>query len=377
MADSVVWNVGVKIFSPLHIGNGNALLRDYDYAVHGGYTWRLNVDALLDERADDPAIQDRLARTPPAQLLLKDDFRAGSPYFLYVLRGEPRSSEPGAQIQEQLKDAWQRPYLPGSSLKGAIRTALLCHALSGRHGGLDLAGLGDNARYAAAPLEQGAFGRSPNEDLLRALQVADGEPLPPDCLTIVHCQVVPAASLAVPAPRRFAGSQRGNAGPGAPIEVEAIRAGTEFTCRLKVDRALFGAWAQRAGLTGHPGRDWLEELPHIIQAHTQQRVARIRQRWQRSGENPALSQFFDMVARDREGTCFVQVGWGSGWDGKTVGALLDDRQVDAIVTRYRLSRSRERRPGEPFPASRRMALDRQGRVAGPPGWLRLDFRRPT
>src|SRR5690606_40558751 len=30
----------------------------------------------------------------------------------------------GAEIQEQIKDPWDRPYIPGSSLKGALRTAI-------------------------------------------------------------------------------------------------------------------------------------------------------------------------------------------------------------------------------------------------------------
>lgn len=373
MADSALWNVRVRTYSPLHIGCGDTLLKDYDYAVHAKRTWRLNIDALLDEKVDDPAVQERLERTPPAQLLRPTDFREGSPLFLYVLRGEPRSSSPGAQIQEQIKDAWQRPYLPGSSLKGAIRTALLCHALSNRPGGVDVSGLGGRARWAGQALEKAWLGPTPNEDLLRALQVADGEALSPDCLTLANCQVVSARSLTAPVPSRATGYRRDGAAAGAPIEVEAIRAGTEFTCRIKVDRALFEQWADRARLTQHPGRGWLADLPRIIQEHTQHRVDLIRRRWQRSTDSAALGQFFDMIAKSRDGACFLQVGWGGGWDGKTVGALLDDHQVDQVVTQYRLSRSRGRRAGDAFPASRRMVLNSKGAVAGPLGWLRLDF----
>ncbi|MBC7317133.1 MAG: type III-A CRISPR-associated RAMP protein Csm5, partial [Chloroflexi bacterium] len=46
MADYALYDVTVETYSPLHIGSGETLLKGFDYAVHGGRTWRLNLDAL-------------------------------------------------------------------------------------------------------------------------------------------------------------------------------------------------------------------------------------------------------------------------------------------------------------------------------------------
>jgi hypothetical protein len=60
-----------------------------------------------------------------------------------------------------------RPYVPGSSLKGALRTALLYHAMDKDHAGRD-----------ARRLEQAVFRfRTVQQDPFRAFKVGDGEPL--------------------------------------------------------------------------------------------------------------------------------------------------------------------------------------------------------
>ena len=125
MTAYTIYDVTASVFTPLHIGSGRELLNEYDYAIRSGRTWRLNEGTLLDAQdVEDAETAALLGRTPPAQLLQEREFRADSPFFRYVVAGAPRSQAAGAQLREQIKDAFDRPYLPGSSLKGALRTAL-------------------------------------------------------------------------------------------------------------------------------------------------------------------------------------------------------------------------------------------------------------
>ena len=79
----------------------------------------------MDEQdVDDPRLAEQLARTKPKDLLNPADFHADSGLFRYVLEGTPRSEAEGAVLREQIKTPFGKPYLPGSSLKGALRTAL-------------------------------------------------------------------------------------------------------------------------------------------------------------------------------------------------------------------------------------------------------------
>src|SRR5690606_18415556 len=117
------------------------------------------------------------------------DFRDDSPLFRYVLQGTPRSSAEGAQVREQVKDAYDRPYLPGSSLKGALRTVLAWSIWRERKLQPDARQLQRRRAWAASSYEKAIFGRSPNHDLLRALQVSDSQPLDAAALMIANVRV--------------------------------------------------------------------------------------------------------------------------------------------------------------------------------------------
>jgi len=176
--------VTVKLLSPLHIGNGNELLLDYDLVPKGGYTYRVDENALFEhallaaEAEGAAAVNRILAGRPAAELLEPGDLTHDSPLFRYVMPGTPFTKTAGAKIQEQIKDAYDRLYLPGSTLKGALRTLLAWGLYVHQKRQPDLGRLKRSRSWASQPLEQDLFGRTPNYDWLRALHVEDTQPLP-------------------------------------------------------------------------------------------------------------------------------------------------------------------------------------------------------
>lgn len=375
MAEYTLYDVTISTLTPLHIGSGVELLHEYDYAIHDRRTWRIDELALLDAQevdagSDDAvALAERLARTPPAQLLQPSDFREGSPLFRYVIQGTPRSSAEGAQVREQVKDAYDRPYLPGSSLKGALRTVLAWSIWRERKLQPDARQLQRRRAWAASSYEKAIFGRSPNHDLLRALQVSDSQPLDAAALMIANVRV----------------HGRGDQA-GAPVEVEAVRPDMTFRLSVKVDRALFAAWAQRAELPAE-GAQWLAALPRLVQGYTRQRLAR-EIAWFEQKRMVNIAQFYQQLAKARLGAnrFLLQLGWGAGWESKTLGSHLqaDGDFMERIVRDYRLARGR-REPGDPFPKSRRVAVafarSREGRIheqpAPPLGWCLVEMKERT
>lgn len=368
MADYTVYDVTVSTLTPLHIGSGVDLLHQYDYAVHQGRTWRIDEYALLDaQNVDDPALVEQLARTPPAQLLQPGDYRDGSPFFRYVIAGTPRSAAEGAQVREQIKDSFDRPYLPGSSLKGALRTALGWHIWGLRRLRPDASRLQRRRQWAASAYEKALFGRDPNHDLLRALHVSDSEPLAADRLMIANVRVQ---------------DRGGNL--KAPIEAEAVRPDVAFRLTIKLDRALFSDWASRAELPAE-GAKWLGNLPRVMQAHTATRV-RSDLAWFRAVQsNTPIVQFYQQLEGAKLGPnrFLVQLGWGAGWESKTFGVRLqEDRAfMERILADYRLARGR-RREGDPFPKTRRVTVSFRrgpdGRIHEQPepplGWCLVEMK---
>lgn len=365
MPDYALFHLTLQVLTPIHIGSGRELLNEYDYAIANKRTWRLNDAALLDAQSIDTGspeeafkLAERLAQTPPAQLLQPQDYLEGSPFFRYVLSGTPRARGEGEQLREQLKDPFDQVYLPGSSLKGALRTAVAWHAWEKAGLKPEMSMLKNQrdgkwlpARFAAQNLERKLFvqadarrGHEPNFDLWKAVQVSDSQTLPAgESLLLINASVL-----------NRSGINRSQ----IPVEVEAIRPNTTFELSLKIDLALFSDWAKRRGMN-MPGEDWLAHLPRIARERARvrflQEIAwfsplsngkRVAAVYQQLGAFPlAPNQFY------------VRLGWGGGWDDKTLGDRLqqDPAFFESAIANFRLARGKHQ-PNQPFPASRRAAM---------------------
>lgn len=368
MPEYALLELEVSTITPLHIGTGVELLHEYDYVIAGGKTWRINHGALLEAQdVDDPKQLEFLSQTPPARLLKPADFTPQSPFFRYIMAGAPRATGEGAVLREQIKDVYDRPYLPGSSLKGALRTALASTLWKQANRTLNLTDLGFSARFAAQRYERELLGRDPNHDLLRALQVSDSQPVGSDRLMVLNARII---------------NQRGKL--GSPIEIEAIRSDTTFHMTVKVDLALFSEWAKRAGLT-LPAESALMNLPGIVNARSRS-LAKREEAWFAAVPGAgAVASFYRQIASVNlpAGQMFLPLGWGTGWESKTLGASLmqDPRLRETLLRKYSMTRGR-RNQGDPFPLSRRVAMRVQKAPNGavqetpflPLGWVLVSFK---
>ncbi|MEA3396265.1 MAG: type III-A CRISPR-associated RAMP protein Csm5 [Chloroflexota bacterium] len=366
MTDYRLYDVKATLLTPLHIGSGVELLNEFDFAIHQGRTWRLNEDALLAAQAvEDPAVVERLARIPPAQLLERADFRPDSEFFRYVVRGTPRSNAAGAQVKEQLKDAYDHPYLPGTSLKGALRTALAWVLWAKRGLKPEARKLKRSPKFAGQNYEHELFGKDPHHDLLRALQVSDSAPVSSEQLMLVNARVI-----------------HRNAHLAAPVEMEAVKPDTVFELTFKIDQALFSEWAGRERLRGC---SVLEQLPTLVQTHTAARLEEEVAWFQEVRNARPVLDFLRQLQQTRlpPQMCLLQLGWGAGWLDKTFGSHLqaDARFFEGVMRDYRLARGK-RQPGDPFPKSRRVLVSvrrsRDGQVVERPvssiGWVLLELK---
>lgn len=367
----------LTLLSPLHISSGAKLERDFDWLAREGQVLVFDHTALFEtvlQRAevgqgvDIAALTGRLMEKNLRQLqeagwLEEADLQPGSPVLRYTLAGQPHMS----QISEQIKDAHGRPYLPGSSFKGALRTILAWSWYAESKRAPDLRQLNPGRSWAAQPLERDIFGRNPNQDWLRALRVADSPPLPPDSLRLEGVQVYPTA--------------RRKGGPGLDLDVETIQTNTTFTVLLAVEEYGFQGDAARR-LRWQDKRRWLTNLARLGREYARQRLLTEAEYFKAKKGPVSALRFYDELIHTwdalKENEFILQIGWGGGWESKTLGSLLkeNERAFEQRVLnnkRYRLRRGQtRRRPGDPFPTSRRLVL-RGNEPALPLGWVRVEL----
>ena len=361
-----LYDITLTTLTPLHIGDGDELRLRFDIVSIGGRTYRLDEDTILREKADQLKPRQDGSYLLPGELLTKSDLQ-NSAYFRYIIPGFPRSKKTYAEVKSFIKDVHDRPYIPGSSLKGALRTALAWNGWNEVKPELERNAIGRRRNWAGQGLERKLFGKNPNYDLLRTLHVSDcfGPDKAGEGLVLVNAQVLTQKSQ------------------GSPIEMEALRGDVEFTGTLKIDDILFEMpEARKLGFAKR--RHWLDELIARVQNHSRFRIQNLIDWYEKSGQYPRMTRFYKQLynAALQPNQALLQLGWGSGWDGKTFGSHLqeDIYLFEKIVKDFRLHKHQKgsppRKPGDPFPRSKRAAMtvkDGEAVALAPFGWVLFEM----
>ncbi len=347
--------------SEVHIGDGQTLRREYDFAIHEGRFYRLSLSRLLEgyAAADLPReLLERLVRLPPGRWLSPEDFRRKD-WFPYVLEGDPKVGI----VRSFIKDVHGRPYLPGSSLKGALRTAILWRMWRERREPIGLRQLDRQREWAARPLERRWLGSDPNHDLLRTLRPRDTGPLPPEEALVIVRAVVQVG------PRQ-----------AAPMALEALRPGVTLRGSLVVDERLLAMGAAELGWAGK--ERYVRGLAAVARDFALDRV-RKEAAWARAAGLTALEAFYGDLERrlrrmreEKADAFLLRVGWGGGWESKTLGREPFAEELEELLRRYIRPKGR-RQPGDPFPRSRRVVVDERDRPIRPFGWVEVRLERES
>ena len=428
----------VQCLSPVHVGTGKDL-EPFDYIVDGRRYIRVHLDAVLErmtpEQADTLAawVSERadrvvdlegrrgeadsirrelhLRNAPGVDAALKEALLKDTALARY--HGE-RGFERSLQVREQAKDADETPMIPGSSIKGSLRTALafvaleemakdereeLRQALNER---LNRRLQGSIAqRIEQAVFRCGRQGRDVHYDLMRAVSIPDTSDAQ--------------AELIVPQIYTFV-EQRSRDGrrrlvPQAPLIVEAHAPGNTFGLRLRIDGGLL-----RAASRNRRGGEWIHFEQRVRRAFGPE-VARLlpdapaaqldramltrvetaarrfakavvaaERRWEERhghGSTDALRDFYEKLDNLMgKGLVPLRLGWGTHFMGTTLLLVLkEDTGWRSILERCfqvfdigipRPRRGMDRRIDlDDFPRSRRLIADSGGRPVAPLGWVAL------
>ncbi|MDI6797402.1 MAG: type III-A CRISPR-associated RAMP protein Csm5, partial [Desulfatibacillaceae bacterium] len=274
----------------------------------------------------------------------------------------------GEEIRESIKLSGDRAYLPATSLKGAIANAIAWSVFDDvapkngnkREHALKAAGNEGKAQFKANHLDNCLFqdgdlsfrGTSPiirgdaKESAMKGLVIRDSGPVG----MLEH--------------RRYDifVCKGGKITPkGRPLALEAIPPGAQITADMYVQKD------QLQRVRGYsPSQKAASILCNIDDFGKAlwifgKRLAEIEEEFYTDCGMPQIAAFFT----ENKNKSIFPIGFGTGWNSKTVGPLLDKSEIDTAKIRFPR--------GYPPPISRRLALDEDGKPDLPIGWVKFWF----
>ena len=375
----------LQTITPVHIGTGETL-NFMDGCYTNGRWYHIDLDKVLAHPSTDlnALTSDMVQRGFRWERYLQQhntDLSELSAYHLSC----PQNPE-DVEIREAIKTIGDRPYIPGSTLKGAIRTALLgevlsesdeiySESLSWLETLIDQEPRGNPRREQPAQrIESLAFGKDPNRDLLRALHVSDTMPVDSDTLEIGL-----AWTLTLDQNDQLV--QKIDRGREYKNFVQHIQTGQRLTFTLKIDENLFRE-QEKTRLDFSPLQEKvLRDIAEVCRSATDV-LMRSEQDFFDYYRLPEIANVYDRLIVENnklpEEEFLLQIGWGTGYRANTVASLYTEDEEPPIDwmdlrERFRLGESRSQRgyyDEREFPKTRRISYRGQNPIA-PLGWVKI------
>ncbi|GBC92897.1 hypothetical protein HRbin15_01374 [bacterium HR15] len=372
----------LEILSPLHIGSGQEY-GVFDGVFQNGRWYLIDIEKVLTRSREDP--------TNLANAMMQSGFnwaswlqRRNIPPQEVAARAVVCHQNPAqTKIRACIRDPFGRPYIPGSTLKGAIRTAILEWLV------LDL-GEEKRRRLAQKVVQRDERGRlSPrewvgretverelligrgrgnesNRDLLRALHISDSEPIDPDKVQIGLVWVYTLRG------NRLEQKRVGN--EEYKMFLEWLPTSVETRLTITLDEGLLQGTAKADLGFSNQQKEALHGFIDACNKRASSLIESEQGFYKKDYGLSAIAQFYGRLHQrlnqvETQGGFLLNIGWGGGWKAKTVTNPLTeglDEEFEQIRRLYKLGK----RDTDVFPKTRRVAF-RNNQPHAPLGWVAL------
>ncbi|MGQ9485642.1 MAG: type III-A CRISPR-associated RAMP protein Csm5 [Desulfosoma sp.] len=392
--------VHFNVLSPIHIGTREGALLPMEYLYHQGSIWVVDESKLgrflLQRNLMDQFIQEAFSKN------LKKHGLSG--FFERHARNAPLNqlapevaaySVPGGQpdmgeFRPFVRDGFGRVYIPGTSIKGVLRTAYLyavlkneaSHTQSGPHprereiegriNGLKTERNRERAKkFLSAELQRNLLqswdlacgGSEQNRDILRCLKVRDAYPLNDK----VQTRVIPISFLSKRSDGTHYWSQKPRGGGDLTVWVEAVVGGT-FVTEILWDQRLYEAFQRENPKKSLPFSRTPSPKEFLILAMKMNKdfLAHETAFFGSKGVSEAglVRSWYEKTKEKTKGALF-RIGFGSGMLSTTVNLLWSEKLRQEIRNVCGHDRGTE-----PAPKSRRVWVKSEKECV-PMGWAEI------
>jgi len=395
-----------KLKTPVHVGSGEKL-GQMDFIFQGYQCIVVDIDSLMEELKDNTRALNEFAdgRFNIADFLKQYKISPES-VQKYAIRNPDNIRSGYVNIQENIKTGMCNPIIPGSSIKGAIRTALLWYLLQSMDKSQTNKMLHDvlksdvKKEKASSSLDKEIFGPNPNDDFLRGLHVGDVE------FQMANMKLLESKVLNIDNSNSYGWKKMGRDGFTSPnhqkatsIFCEALGEGSTATGRLKIDKFLFENPSCEKELGFLDKKGLLDRLSDRCNDFARVFIDSEIEFFENCKMQVMVNFYNDIrneIPEDNK-AFLLHLGWGTGWKSMT-GNWIDDEILLKFRARFDLGKSICPKCGEQtksdkkkkgfsycfsckdshktnmhpiFPKSRKIAFHK-GQPIFPFGWIRVE-----
>lgn len=405
----------IRLTSPiLHIGSSVSQLNPFEYIDAGGKVYLPNQEALARALYSRGKLQDYIYAIENKENiigLLEDTFNDwkqatdpdGNPIFPSNQVNRKWTEKPITQLRPMIRNGWGKFYIPGSSIKGAIRTAIAHHLLK-HHESYQVTQSPSNIEQCLREkLDQGELKRkqkqaddqlfmndlfsnfdlhyqnqishskypkvSPNTDFMRAIKVTDSNPLVEKKVKLKNGKIgkrnIPIVAEVIVSSH----FEDYKAKYRSSVFTEMVyNICTEFTLTINTEML---SWFHHNQNMKIPFRT-IDELLSICQEFSQEQWNLEAEYWKDIGNNNHQDEDldFDLLWEKYYETpnCPYQLrlGWGIGMLGTTIDSLFSQETRQDIRDECGIAA-----PDFPAPKSRRTIKNFDQEIRYAPGWVKL------
>ncbi len=383
MKNLTMYNCTLTTLTPIHIGSGEKFGK-IDYVFHNNFLTIVDIDKLIAQLKNPVALSNEIERAGKnfsMELFLKSQKINIENVELYTTDC-PKA--PTGEVIVHIKESSNLPFIPGSSIKGAIRTALLWNVLKEDASickrvedavNQDLQKLTNDIkknpnrqkriiegskRKIGKKAEEIVFGENPNYDLLRALQISDTICAGIDNLQISEVNIMSAVS-------------DGYKWKEIIVFLESLKIGTKLEGSLKIDEFLLED--KIAKLLKFNGKQELirkiSEICNYFASEFIENEIKFYNKYKLSQLAAEYERLANLIPPSKEGF-LLHFGWGSGWHGMTIGRLLQE-DPDFDFKDLRRTFSLGKRGIDEFPKTRKIVFERN-QPKYPLGWVNISLK---
>jgi len=346
-------NCSLEVLSPLHIGSGIKLQKNFDYLSEGNYTIIFTKEEIEKLLIENPEIIDEFD---------KQDFNPAS-YLKKILNSRKYNVKCFAKdILEFERNGDGIPYIPGSSFKGAIRTVLLNSFFKSKSSEeqnklFSIINF-SKPKFASDPILNDLFGRDPNHNLFRAISISDIY-FDNSNLNLLCTYVLSLSSEGSFKWKKMGRDSQNseNVSGATPIFSEMIYTGSKANFNIKLDDFLFTNKEAKTELKFDVIT--INELVKKINNYSKIKIQNEIKFIDKININNKLdivkknlAEMESKISLDNTSEFIIRLSWGSGWKGMT-GDFLSSKDLTEVRKKFRLGKN----GFNIFPKSRKIVFE--------------------